>query len=317
MRWARTVTQRIRSLLRRTAVERELDQELRFHLEHEIRENMANGMTLEQARHAAMRAFGGVEQFKEQCRDERRVNLIETLFQDARYALRMLAKNPGFAFFTVTVLATGIAANTAIFSVADAVLLRPLPYRDANRLVMIWEDASSSGFPLDTLAPRNCTDSKARNRVFEYVAAASFGGAFNLTGDGRPEEIMGRRVTTNLFSALGVSPALGRDFRAEDDVHGAASVAILSHGLWLRRFGGDSGIIGREVWLNNRKFAVVGVMPRGFQFPYREAQLWIPTQLTKQDLANHGSHFLEVVARLKPGVPLAMANANLTGISKT
>ena len=316
MRWLRSTSNRLRSLFRKDAVERELDQELRFHLEHQIGENISAGMTPEEARCAALRAFGGVEQFKEECRDERRVNIVETLLQDARYALRMLTKNTGFAFFTVAVLATGIAANTAIFSIADAVLLRPLPYRDANRLVMIWEDATSYGFPRDTPAPGNFADWKSRNQVFEDVAAASFGASLNLTGDGRPEEIVGRKVTTNVFCVLGASPALGRDFRAEDDIPGAPGVAILSHGLWLRRFGSDPGIIGREVWLNNGKYNVVGVMPRGFQFPNREAQLWIPVQFTKENLANHGSHFLEVVARLKPGVPLATANVNLAAIAQ-
>jgi putative ABC transport system permease protein len=316
MRWLQSISNRLRNVFYKDAVERELDQELRFHLEHQIRENVSAGMTPEEARWAALRAFGGVEQFKEECRDERRVNLVETIVQDARYALRMFTKNPGFAFFTVAVLATGIAASTAIFSIADAVLLRPLPYRDANRLVMIWEDASSYGFPRDTPAPGNFADWKSRNQVFEDVAAASFGGSFNLTGDGSPEEIMGRGVTTNLFSVLGAFPTLGRDFRAEDDVPGTAGVAILSHGLWLRRFGGDRGIIGREVWLNNRKYSVVGVMPRGFQFPARETQLWVPVQFTKEDLANHGSHFLEVVGRLKPGVPLQKANVNLAAIAQ-
>src|SRR6266446_1408372 len=261
MKWTRTITQRIRSLFRRNAVERELEQELRFHLENQILENISAGMTPEEARHASTRAFGGVEQFKEQCRDERRVNLVETLFQDARHAIRMLGKNPGFVFFTVMILATGIAANTAIFSIADAVLLRPLPYRAANRLVMIWEDATSYGFPHDTPAPGNFADWKSRNQVFEDVAAASFGASFTLTGEGRPEEIMGRRVTTNLFSVL-------------------------------------------------------GVMPRGFQFPDREAQLWIPARFTKEDLANHGSHFLEVVARLKPDISLPTANVNLAAIAQ-
>ena len=316
MRLTQRMTQHLRSLFHRNTVERELDQELRFHVERQVRENISAGMTLEEARHAALKDFGGVEQFKEECRDERRVNLIETLLQDARYALRTLIKNPGFAFFTAAILAVGIAANTAIFSIADTVLLRPLPYRDASRLVMIWEDATSYGFPRDTPAPGNFADWRSRNEVFEDVAAASFGGSFNLTGDGRPEEITGRGVTANLFSVLGASPSLGRDFRVEDDVPGAAGVVILSHGLWIRRFAGDAAVIGKEIVLNNKKYNVVGVMPRGFQFPDREVQLWVPAQFTKETLANHGSHFLEVVARLKPGVSLQRANANLTAIAQ-
>jgi putative ABC transport system permease protein len=315
MRWLKSTSHRIRSLFRKNVVERELDQELRFHLERQIAENVAAGMTPEEARRRATREFGGVEQMKERCRDERRVNLIETLLQDVRYGARTLRKNPGFTFFAAVVLALGIAANTAIFSIADTVLLRPLPYRDAGRLVMVWEDSAPYGFPRDTPAPGNFSDWKARNEVFEDMAASS-DGTFNLTGDGNPQEILGRYVTANLFSVLGTRVALGRDFRPEDDIPGTARVAILSHGLWLQRFGGDPQIVGKEMHLNYEKYAVIGVMPRGFQFPDREAQLWVPAQFTKERLANHGNHFLNVVARLKPGIPLKTANANLATIAK-
>jgi predicted permease len=239
-----------------------------------------------------------------------------TLLQDIRYGVRMLLRSPGFTMFAIVVLALGIAANTAIFSIADAVLVRPLPYRDAARLVMVWEDASTYGFPHDTPAPGNFADWKARNQVFEDMAAVSSNQSFNLTGDGNPEELLGRNVTANLFSILGASPAIGRDFRPEDDVPGASRVAILSHGLWVRRFGAEHEIAGKEIWLDGEKFTVVGVMPRGFQFPDRQSELWVPIRFTKQQLANHGSHFLEVVGRLKPGVSLATANANLATIAK-
>jgi putative ABC transport system permease protein len=241
---------------------------------------------------------------------------VRTLFQDIRYGLRMMAKKPGFTFFVVAVLALGIAANTAIFSIADAVLVRPLPYHRADRLVIVWEDASSYGFPRDTPAPGNFADWKARNQVFEDMAASSFSGSFNLTGEGNPEEIPGDFVTANLFSVLGARPALGRDFSASDDVPGALRVVILSQGLFLRRFGGDPQIIGKQLWLNYEKYDVVGVMPRGFQFPDRDPQLWAPVQFTVAQLANHGNHHLRVVARLKPGVSLKVANANLAAIAK-
>jgi putative ABC transport system permease protein len=316
MRWLKSTSHRFRSLFRKNVVERELDQELRFHLERQIAENIAAGMTPEEARRRATREFGGVEQMKEQCRDERRVNLIETLLQDIRYGARALQKNPGFTFFAVVVLALGIAANTAIFSIADTVLLRPLPYPESNQLVMVWEDAASYGFPHDTPSAGDFSDWSARNEVFEDMAAMSFGGSFNLTGDGNPEEIPGKRVTANLFSVLGVKPALGRDFRAEEDIPGTARVAIFSHGLWLRRFGADAWTVGKEIQLNYEKYTVIGVMRRGFQFPDREAELWVPAQFTKEELANHGNHFLNVVARLKPGIPLKAANANLSTIAK-
>jgi putative ABC transport system permease protein len=240
---------------------------------------------------------------------------MSALLQDIRYGIRMLAKSPGFTGFAILVLALGIAANTAIFSVADTVLVRPLPYRDTNRLVMVWEDASAFGFPEDTPAPGNFADWKSRNQVFEDIAALTFRDAFNLTGEGIPVEIRGRGVTANLFSLLGASPALGRDFRPEDDVPGAPHVTILTHGVWLRQFGGDPGVIGKEISLNGEGYIVIGVMLRGFQFPSREEELWVPAQFTKEQLANHGSHFLEVVARLKPGTSLPQANANLATIA--
>ncbi len=241
---------------------------------------------------------------------------MSNFWGDIRYGIRVLAKSPGFTFFAIAVLALGIAANTAIFSIADAILVRPLPYRNAARLVMVWEDASSYGFPKDTPSPGNFADWKARNQVFEDMAAVSPIESFNVTGDGNPEELLGGNVTANLFSLLGASSAIGRDFRSEDDVPGASRVVILSHGLWVPRFGAEQQIVGKEIWLNGEKFTVIGVMPAGFQFPDRESELWVPIQFTKQQLANHGSHFLEVVARLKPGVSLEQANANLATIAK-
>jgi predicted permease len=316
MRWMKKSSHRIRSLFRKDIVEQELDQELQFHVEHQIAENIAAGMTAEEARRVAVRGFGGVEKLKEECRDERRVHSIETLAQDLRYATRTLRKNPGFAFFAVVVLALGIAASTAIFSVVDAVLLRPLPYRDAKQLVMVWENADAYGFPHDTPSPGDFSDWRARNQVFEDMAALTFGGSFDLTGEGTPEELSGKVVTTNLFSVLGVTPFLGRDFRTEDGVPGAARAVILNFGLWMRRFGGDPHIAGKQIWLNNEKCTIVGVMGRGFQFQDRDAELWVPARFTPEESANHGSHFLNVVARLKLGVRLETANSNLSTIAK-
>jgi putative ABC transport system permease protein len=314
MRFFQNFSNWLRSLFRRSIVERELGSELRFHMERQVEENIAAGMSAPDARRAALREFGGVEQVKEECRDTRRANYVENLLKDIRYGLRMLRKSPSFTFFAVAVLALGIAANSAIFSIADSVLVRPLPYRDSNRLVMVWEDSSAYGFPKDTPAPGNFADWRSRNQVFEDVAAIS-NASLNLTGSGNPEDLLGKRATTNLFSVLSVNPALGRDFRPEDDVPGASQVAILSHGLWLRRFGGDPQIIGKEISLNFEKYAVIGVMKRGMQFPDRETELWVPSRFTTQQLTNHGNHFLQVIARLKPSVSLKTANANLATIA--
>jgi predicted permease len=314
MRFVQSFSNWLRSLFRRNTAEQELGRELRFHIERQEQENLVAGMSPAEARRAALREFGGVEQVKEECRDTYRANYLENLVKDIRHGLRMLQKSPSFTFFAVAVLALGIAANSAIFSIADNVLVRPLPYRDSNRLVMVWEDASAYGFPRDTPAPGNFADWKSRNQVFEDMAAIS-DASLNLTGSGNPEDLLGKWATANLFSVLGVTPALGRDFRPEDDIPGAPHVAILSHGLWLRRFGGDPQIIGKEISLDYEHYMVIGVMKRGMQFPDRETELWTPSRFTTQQLANHGNHFLGVIARLKPGVSLKTANANLATLA--
>jgi putative ABC transport system permease protein len=299
----------------RNAWDEERARELETYLQIEIDENIARGMTAEEARYAARRKLGNPTMIREEIYRMNSLGMLETIWQDLKYGARVLRKSPGFAFFAITVLALGIAANTAIFSIADAVLLRPLPYRDAGRLVMVWEDGSSYGFPQDTPAPGNFSDWKTRNHVFTDTAAYSEDG-LNLTGDGNPEQLIADAVSANLFSVLGVSPSLGRDFRPEDNVPGAAGVAILSDGLWLRTFGGNPGIVGQEVRLDGEKYTIVGVMPRAFLYPDRKTELWVPWRFTKEKLADHGSHFLHVVARLSPGVSLQSANADLATIAK-
>ncbi len=235
-------------------------------------------------------------------------------WQDVRYGIRMLAKSPAFTFFAVMVLALGIAANTAIFSLADAVLLRPLPYRNPDRLVIVWEDSSFIGFPENTPAPGNYKDWKAQNQSFEDMAAYRRS-SLNLTGDGQPERLIAGRVTANLFSVLGVQPAMGRMFLPEDDKPGAPNVAVLSYGLWLRRFGSDASITGKTIRLNDQSFTVIGVMPRGVQFPDKQTDFWVAMQMTAEELASHDSHYLHVLARLKPRVTLKQANADLAGVA--
>ncbi|HXN53342.1 MAG TPA: ABC transporter permease [Candidatus Acidoferrum sp.] len=300
---------------RREAWDEERSRELETYLQLETDENIARGMSAEEARYAARRKLGNPTMIREEIYRMNTIGALETVWQDAKYAARVLRKSPAFTVFAVAVLALGIAANTAIFSIADTVLLRPLPYRDARRLVMVWEDASSYGFPENTPAPGNFSDWKARNHVFEDTAALLFH-TLNLTGDGTPEQLNGTAVSSNLFSVLGVSPALGRDFRSEDNLPGSARVTILSHGLWARRFGANLGVIGQEIRLEDTKYTVIGVMPEGFLFPDRSTELWVPWQLTKEKLADHGSHFLNVIARLKPGVSLQTANAELATIAR-
>lgn len=238
-----------------------------------------------------------------------------TIWQDVRFALRTAAKRPGFALFAILILSLGIAANTTVFSLANAVLLEPLPYRDANRLMMVWEDASFIGFPMNTPAPGNYAEWKARNHTFDDIAALA-GRTLNLTSHGEPTQVTAVAATSNLFSVLGVSPTIGRSFSAEEDQPGVAPVTVLSYGLWVRQFGADREVLDRQILLNDTKFTVIGVMPKGFVFPEREAEMWVPAQFSSKELANHGSHYLRVVGRLKPEVSLVAANADLASIAK-
>lgn len=300
---------------RREAWDQERAREVESYLQAETDDNIARGMSPEEARYAARRKLGNPTFIREEIYRMNSIRALEVIWQDAKYAARGLRKSPGFAFFAATVLALGIAANTAIFSIADAVLLRPLPYRYANRLVMVWEDAATYGFPQNTPAPGNFSDWKARNHVFEDMAAFSYD-TLNLTGEGIPEQLNGLAVSADLFSVLGAGPALGRDFRVEDNQPGSAHVAILSYGLWVRHFAATPAVIGRKILLDDQNYTVVGVMPQGFLFPERSIELWVPWQFTQEKLADHGSHFLNVIARLRPGVSLSTANAELTTIAK-
>jgi putative ABC transport system permease protein len=239
---------------------------------------------------------------------------MEAILHDLRYGCRSLIRNPGFAAVTVLTLAFGIGANTAIFSMIDAVFLRPLPYRDPERLMMVWEDASFAGFPRNTPAPANYADWKAQNQVFEDMAALSWRD-FSLTGDGEPEKVPSQAVNANFFSLLGVEPALGRSFLTEEDAPGASRVAVMSHGLWQRRYGGDPTIVGREILLSEEKYTVVGVMPPRFQFMESYIGLWVPLALESEELANRGAHYLTVVARTKQGVSAEQANADIQAIT--
>lgn len=235
------------------------------------------------------------------------------MLADIRYALRLLGRSPGFTLVAVLTLALGIGANTAIFSVVDAVLLQPLPYPDASRLMVVWEEASFVGFPRNTPAPANWVDWRKRSKTFEDIAA-SRGGSYNLTGDGPPEVLPGRRVTANFWPVIGTKPVIGRVFtQAEED--GDAAVAVISNALWQRRFGGDPKIAGRRVLLSGRSFEVIGVMPPGFTYPSRIFDVWTPAQFTPRDLANRGSHYLQCIGRLKPGVTAGEAQREMSVIA--
>jgi putative ABC transport system permease protein len=244
---------------------------------------------------------------------ERKTNMLGDLWQDLRYGLRMLARNPAFTIVVVIALALGIGANSAIFSVVNTVLLRPLPYKNPDALVIVWDEQTHLGFPKDTPSPANFLDWREQNTVFEGMAAMNER-SFNLTGAGEPERLDGQRVSANLFSLLGVEPQLGRGFTAEEDKPGSR-VVILSHPVWQRRFGGDATIIGRALNLNGEAYTVVGVMPRGFEFPKPQVQVWVPIAFSAEEAAQRGSHYLEVLARMKAGVKLQQARAEMSMIA--
>ncbi|MBV8856407.1 MAG: ABC transporter permease [Acidobacteria bacterium] len=240
---------------------------------------------------------------------------MRTLLQDVRYGLRLLWQKPGFTAVAVLTLALGIGANTAVFSLVSAVLVRPLKYREAERLVTVWEDGTAAGFPRDVLAVGNYADWRAQNKVFQDMAAIDQR-TFDLTGEGgEPEKILGLAVTSNFFPLLGAEAARGRVLLPEEDRPGAARVAVLSQGLWQRRYGGEPAMVGREVVLNGEPYTVVGVMPADFQFAYPNVELWTPAAFTPEQLADHGNHYLEVVARLKPGVTNEQAKADLDTVA--
>src|SRR6266496_946871 len=240
---------------------------------------------------------------------------MDGCLQDVKYGWRMLWKNPAFTAIAVIVIALGIGANTAIFSLVDAVLLRPLPFVDPDRLLVIWADASFMGFPRNTPAPANFVDWKKENRVFSDMAALADRG-LNLTGDGNPEKLDGYATSWNVFTILGVRPMLGRTFLPEEDDPGGQKVVLIGHGLWLRRFGGDAALVGRDIRLNDEKYRVIGVMPPGFHIAFegKDSEVWVPLAFREQQWAQRGSHFLYVIARLHRGVSLPEARANMNVI---
>ncbi len=309
-----SLLKRLRNLGKKDALDRNLDDELRSHLEMRANDSAASGMSPEDARYDAQKRFGNATLMKERTRDADILAWLESIGQDLVYAARSLRKNPGFTAVAVLTLALGMGANTAIFTAVDRVLLRPLPYAHEERLVALWEDFSFIGFPRNNLSPADFADWKKTNSVFEDMAAVRYRTA-DLTTDGPPEMVLGRGVTANFFQVLGISPALGRTFTDEED-KSESPIVLISSNLWRRRFGGDSGVIGRSIAMNGNKVTIIGVMPEGFSSLNRSTEFWVPARFTPQDMANRGSHFLNVVARLKPGITIETAQSEMATIAK-
>jgi putative ABC transport system permease protein len=294
MRW-------LRRLLRKRALDNQLDSELRFHVEQQIADNIAAGMNPAEARRRALAQFGGVEYVKEECREARGTHFVEALLQDLRYAFRMLRKSPGFTAVVVLTLALGIGANTAIFSIVNGVLLRPLEFPQPERLMRITNSYPEGAF----LAMRSDLHTMD-------VATYWEGTEFNLTGLGNPVRLDGSSVSAEFFSALGVKPTLGRVFLAGEDHPSQDNVVVLSQALWRDRFGSDVNVIGRSITLEGISRQIVGVMPASFQFLSPKTQLWVPLHLDTGNLgALFGGPFLPVIGRLRAGATLEQAHAEL------
>jgi putative ABC transport system permease protein len=306
----------LRNVLLSRSVEMDLDLEVHSHLEMLTEENIRAGMSPQEAQRAARLELGGIEQVKEQVRDERIGNWLQSVLSDCRYGLRQLRKNPSFTATAVLTLALGIGANTSIFSLVNSVLLRPLPYPDAGRLVMVWEQNLHRGWLENIVSSANFLDWKQQSHVFTDMAAFE-SSSFNLSGNTIPEEVAGERVTTNLFSVLGVQPFLGRLFLPGEEKRGSA-VAVLSYGLWQQRYAGDPNLIDKTIILNGEPLTIVGILPASFSDDYSSSfaprsQLWI----SGLDLHPEGreSHEYHVLARLRPGLTLQQAQADMDTIA--
>jgi putative ABC transport system permease protein len=297
---------RMQALFRRGAVESELDEELRFHLEQQVAKYVQSGMSPEEAQRRARIEFGGIERAKEECRDARGVNFIESFIQDLRFAFRMLRKNPGFTAVAALTLALGIGANTTIFGLVDSAFLRGLPFREPDRLVHIWTIEEDGD--VHTPTPTQYQAVRNNSKSFEQVAAAGWADYFYSTDGSLAENLSGYLVTPNWFPTLGVQPLLGRNFREEEQQAGQDAVVILSNDFWQARFHADPRIIGQQIVLNRRPVTVVGVLPRSNSSKYGPKAF---APLILSSYASQGKMRIQIVARLKPRVTLEQARSEV------
>ncbi len=317
-RWLYTVPLRLRALFLRRQLDQELEEELQAHLEERTDQYIEQGMSAEEAHYAALREFGNVELAKQNCRDARKVLWVQNFIEDVRFAARMLCKDPGFAVIAVLTLGLGIGANTAIFSVVNTVLLRPLPYREPSRLVFLSE--SGPGMPMMYISLANLADWRAKNTVFESMGGYRRVSA-TLTGHGDPQRLLLGPVTAGLFATLGVEPVLGRVITEEEDKPGAAPVVVLSDTLWAREFGHDPTIVGKKLKLDGKWYTVIGVFPNS-RLPLYWRQIDAFTSLGQLENEIGGpkrrAFHLGVLAyaRLKPGVSLEQARAQMQAIAR-
>jgi putative ABC transport system permease protein len=297
MRWMHKLPLRLRSLFRKVQADHELSTELQFHLQQQMDQYVAQGMAPQEARYAALRDLGGLEQIKEECREMREVNYIENVLQDLRFGWRQWWRAPGFTGVAVLTLALGIGANTAVFSVVDGVLLRPLPFPDAGRLTSITNSYPQGAF----------VAMQSNLRTMELTTYADE--ELNLTGMGEPVRLYGESVSAEFFSVLGARPALGATFQRGQDHPGKDSVIVLSQSLWQQKFNSDRNIIGRIITIEGVSRQVVGVMPADFRFSSPKIQFWIPLHLDPNDVGVYWGPFMPVFGRLRPGATFEQARA--------
>lgn len=316
MSWHRVFVARLRGLIGRRKRERGLDQEIQFHLDQLTEANLRSGMSPEAASFAARRSFGAVEPMKEQYRTRLTFAVLSTLAQDLRYALRTLRKSAGFTTAAVTTLAVAIGANTAMLSVVNAVLLRPLPYHDTERLVMLWTESPSENLREGRTGYWNI---EAWRQSQSFVGMAVFDGvSVTLTDAGRAERITSARISSSFLSLLGVVPAAGRMFTDEEAAQ-RRRVALVSHAFWQAHFAGSPGAIGAQIELDGVRTQVIGILPAGFHFPKLDAQIWEPHTLFPDwddRRAVRGVDTWSVVGRLRPGISIQQAQAEMTALAR-
>jgi putative ABC transport system permease protein len=319
-----------RNLFHKDRIEQEMADEIDAYLEMLIEIKITDGLHPAEARRAALIELGGVEQVKEQVREVRMGQVLETIWQDLRYGARMLWKRPSFTLVAIMTLALGIGANTAIFSVVNGVLLRPLPYYEPERLVMVWAEQPIQQAHLGVtdypVTNADFVDWRNQNQVFEEMAAM-FGHRPTLTGGGEPESVAALYTSASLFPLLNAPFAVGRAFLPEEDRAGADGVVVLSHGLWQERYGADPKIIGQKITLDNEAYTVIGVTAPGFQFPHRgelparfkiatKVDLYLPLAFTPAEMNDRLDDHLAVIARLKTGVSVEQASADMNAIAR-
>ncbi len=305
---------RLRAFFRREAVDAEMDDELRFHFEHEFEKHMRAGMTREEAIYQTRMEFGGVEQVREECRESRGLNLVETTLQDIRYGLRALRKSPAFALVAIVTLSLGIGISTWSFNILRQWVMQATTFSEADRLMMVWEKNTRKGWIMQASAP-DLLDWQEQNHEFENLSGWTTRD-FNFTGDERPQRILGARVSPNFFRMLKVSPALGRDFRSEEDHPGLGHVAMISTGMWHDRFNGDAGALGKTFVMDGEQYTLVGVVPENFHLTLMgRVNVWVPLEFTDKERADRSTGWLTVIGRLKPGATEDAAQQSLSAIA--